>query len=81
MRRSARTDLCGGRSAMIVPTASTAWSVPSFENRKEVLELIEFCFLPSCSDYGRARVLSSDLVTSLNQNSSGGVVGFCPDLS
>ena len=27
MRRSARTDLCGGRSAMIVPTAST---IPEF---------------------------------------------------
>jgi hypothetical protein len=43
--------------------------------------MIEFCFLPSYSDYGRSRVLSSDLVTSLNQNSSFGIVGFCPDLS
>jgi hypothetical protein len=33
-----------------------------------VLELVEFCFLPSYSDYGRPRVLSSDLGTSLNQD-------------
>jgi hypothetical protein len=50
----------------------------SFENRRELLELIEFRFLPSYSDCGRSTVLTSDLVTCLNQNSS---VGFCPDLS
>jgi hypothetical protein len=25
MRKRARTDLCGGRSAMVVPTATTDW--------------------------------------------------------
>jgi hypothetical protein len=33
MRRSARTDLCGGRSVMIVPTASV-------RNRRTVNQLI-----------------------------------------
>jgi hypothetical protein len=37
MRRSARTDLCGGRSAMIVPTASTV-ALCSERNEEESLE-------------------------------------------
>jgi len=34
MRQRARTDLCGGRSAMIVPTAPTG---PSLETRIHVV--------------------------------------------
>jgi hypothetical protein len=57
---------------------STAGTVLSFQNRNDVLELIELCFLPSHSDCGRSSELSSNLVTALNQSSSGAVVGFCP---
>jgi hypothetical protein len=33
MRRSARTDLCGGRSAMIVPTATAKFPNRARRNR------------------------------------------------
>src|SRR5262249_40965549 len=33
MRKRARTDLCGGRSAMVVPTATTSRTTPQYATR------------------------------------------------
>src|SRR5713101_6097634 len=69
MRRRARTDLCGGRSAMVVPTATVmppgwqiapdkrAWS-HAFPDTHLILELWRYADLPVLI---RARSLSGSL--------------------